>query len=147
MLVKVFRDCFIEMTSFLVLYLLLILAFTQFMYLLVYDRNSQFQSFTTSLITGFLIIIGNFNVDNFIHDAGYIFGSIVYCIFVVTIILVLVNMFITLLTDRYSRIRKSYKEDHHHEDSLFLTYIKQKMWQIRNKLIHFKSIVLQAKQV
>ena len=115
------------MTSFLVLYLVLILAFTQFMYLLVYDRNSQFQSFSTSLVTGFLIIIGKFNVDSFIHDTGDVFGSIVYSIFVVSMVIVLLNMFITLLTDRFSRIRKDYKENLHHEDSMFLTYIKQKV--------------------
>ena len=94
---------------------------------MVYDRNAQFQSFATSLVTGFLMMLGKFNIDSFCQDAGPILGPITYCTFAVTVILILLNMFITLLTDSFSQIRREYNEQNPDEDSLLLTFFKSKI--------------------
>lgn len=127
MLTEVFKRVFKELFAFFVIFLVLILAFTQLMYLMVYDRNEQFQSFATSLVTGFLMMLGKFNVDSFSQDAPII-GPMVYCLYAVTIIMVLLNMFITLLSDSFSQIRREYKESSGpNDESLLVMYFKTKV--------------------
>lgn len=136
MIIRVFKECFIEMVGFLIIYIILMLAFTQMMYLMVYDRNEQFKSFAASLMTGFLMIIGKFNVDSFTHDSGGVLGTLVFSLFVVTMVLTLLNMFITLLSDRFSKIRSDYKTDHKDEDSLMLEYAKANILPIVHSILN-----------
>lgn len=137
MLGRVFRQVFKEMIGFMLIFLVLIFAFTQMMFLMANDRNFQFQSFARSLVTGFLMIIGKFNVDSFCQDVGIV-GPIVYCGFTLLIALVLLNMFITLLTDKFSQIRKEMKEIEGEEDSLIVQYFKTSVWP--SMISQFKSI-------
>lgn len=128
MLTKVFNRVFKELFAFIIIFLILILAFTQLMYLMVYDRNDQFQSFATSLVTGFLMLVGKFNVDSFCQDAPII-GPMVYCLYAVAIIMGLLNMFITLLSDSFSEVRREFKESNElNDDSLLVMYFKSRVF-------------------
>lgn len=121
-----FAMCFREMLFFILIYLIIFFAFTQMMYLIACDRNSQFQSFAVSVMTGFLMIIGKFNVDSFTRDVGSIVGCIIYSSFVITMAMILLNMFISIFTDNFTRIRADSKK-RAAKDSLIWLYIKAKL--------------------
>ena len=126
---------------FMIIYLILIVEFTKLMYLLVIDRNVQFRTFPTSLVTEFLLIIGKFNVNSFVSDAGLL-GSIIYVIYATIMIIILFNFFISILSAHFSFERNKYKEEHQGEDSIvwmFLMNRVKQMFRIKDNSIRSES--------
>lgn len=121
-LAQVFVKSLEELAAFTLIYLILLMGFTQLMYLMVFDRNVQFQSFSSSLMTGFLMLIGKFNVDSFCSDAGATIGPIVYCLFTSIMIMALLNLFITIMSAEFSKIRKEYSEQEPEEPLFWMLY-------------------------
>lgn len=131
-LIKVFKKCVIELFGFGVIYLILFLAFCQLMFLMVNDRNVQFKSFSSSLITCFLMLVGKFSVESFEHDAAYILGPLVYSIFTLTMVMLLLNMFISILTCEFEKIRTEFLQVR--SDPLALVFYRSKI------LPHVRSV-------
>lgn len=126
MLIKVFRLCLKEMLSFILIFIVIILAFINLMYFMVCDKNEQFNSFPRALVRGFLMINGNFDLQKFLDNSGFL-GHIIYSVFVVVVILSLLNMFITLLVSCFSEIRAEYKEQTGQEDPVAFMMYKKKI--------------------
>lgn len=116
-----FKDVFKELASFLFIYVVLYLAFMQLMYLMLYSVNSQFQSFAVTLMTGFAMLLGKFSADSFVNDSGAL-GYIVFTTYSLVMIIVLLNLFITILSDSFAKIRKEFLEEE--KDSIFVAYFK-----------------------
>lgn len=127
MIAQTMSECFKEMFSLLFISLLMIFAFVQMMYIMVNNSNDQFKSFATSLVTGFLMMLGKFNVDSFCQDAGVV-GTIVYCGYVVTVILVLTNLIIAVMSDKFSKIRAEQKAKEIDEPSPIWLLLNNKLF-------------------
>ena len=110
-----------DLLSFGLLFLILWFSFVQAMYLIFNEKSSQFATLVTSMETLFQLILGKFDVLPIIK-ANALFGSIFYVLYNVLVVFMLINMFLSILTDHYNEARMSTDLDK--EDPELFNYIK-----------------------
>jgi hypothetical protein len=66
---------------------------------------ADFRSFDHSLLTCFRAVVGDLDYDE-LAQANIVFGPMFYILYYVTVLLVLVNVFLAILNDAYSRVRE-----------------------------------------
>ena len=110
-----------DLLSFGLLFLILWFSFVQAMYLIFNEKSSQFATLVTSMETLFQLILGKFDVLPIIK-ANALFGSIFYILYNVLVVFMLINMFLSILTDHYNEARMSTDLDK--EDPELFNYFK-----------------------
>ena len=135
---KVFKECFQELVGFMLVYLILLVSFVNLMYLISYDRNIQFKSFFSSFLTCFLILLGKFNMESFMADTGFL-GTLAYIAFATLMIILLLNLFISILYSQFSTLRREQIELNKDEESIIFILIKNRVFPLVKSLLRIKE--------
>lgn len=98
------KNCSKDLVSFMVVFLILWLAYVQLMYIFYYEKTIEFASFTKSMVTNFLIILGKFNLSPLI-EANYTASAIIFSSYNILIVMIMVNFLITIISDSFAAAR------------------------------------------
>ena len=105
---KAIRNSSIDLISFLIVFLTLWLSFVQMFYLFYNGKTSEYASFLKSMETSFLIILGKFDLKSFIQS-NYLVGTILFSVYNCSIVFVMVNFLITIISNSFSKTRNDEK--------------------------------------
>jgi polycystin 1L2 len=103
-LVMTLRYAFSELVSFSVNFSVFFLAFVQLMHLMYHQHLSGFSNIIKSMQTSFEIILGKFEA-NPMKKASPIFGPFVFFVFNIIMVLIVLNIFLTIISDSFKKIR------------------------------------------
>ena len=112
-----------EMTSFLVVFLIMYMAFVQLMYVIYNDKIFGYATFTRSMITNFLYLLGY--MDRSLLQVNFTMAAIILTSFIVIVCIIMVNFVITILSDSLGEARKEAKK--YKQDSGVLKHLKEKL--------------------
>lgn len=101
----VLRSSFVELVLFSISFIIMFLAFTQLMYLIFYDKLSEYRSFSESLISSFLMMLNKFDTTDLLLSNA-IFGIEAFILFIITISIVMITMFMAILNGAFEKVRK-----------------------------------------
>ena len=111
-----------EMASFGICFFIVWMGFVQMFYTLYNDKFSEFATIPNAIETCFQMILGRGSAI-FINNGSFnLIGIVLYVLFVVCIIFVMINIFLTIMNDNYAmaRIDQSLDKD----DPELFTYLK-----------------------
>jgi hypothetical protein len=128
--IQAFSHSIKDLLSFGLLFLILWFSFVQTMYLIFNEKSAQFASLVTSMETLFQLILGKFYVLPIIK-ANALFGSIFYILYNVLVVFMLINIFLSILTDHYNEARTSTDLDK--EDPELFNYFKSVLGSVFSK--------------
>ncbi len=117
------KGCVQDLTSFMVVFLLLLTAFSQLMFIIYNDKTLGQATFIKSLTTSFLIILGKFNLGPMIQQ-DFTVGAIIFVSYNVIIVMIMSNVIVTIISDKFSQSRNLAKKVK--EYSMF-DHIKRRM--------------------
>lgn len=86
------------------------MAFVQLLYLLMNDKSKTFSSLISTLESSFLIILGSMNQDIYTGQNGLL-GSFILVLFNLMIVLILINIFLTILLDNFTEIKNEKRDE------------------------------------
>ena len=98
------RYAFKELASFGFVYLVICLSFIQFAYVLFNDVYFGLSTISKSLATMFKMILGKFPTNELVK-ANVVFGPLLYISFSLICIVVLLNLFISIINDAYEYVK------------------------------------------
>ena len=98
------RYAFKELVSFGFVYLIICLGFIQSAYVLFNDVYFGLSTIAKSLETMFKMILGKFPTNELVK-ANVVFGPLLYISFSVVCILVMLNLFISIINDAYEYVK------------------------------------------
>jgi len=122
--IQAFSHSIRDLLSFGLLFVIFWISFVQAMYLIFNEKSSQFATLVTSMETLFQLILGKFDVLPIIK-ANALFGSIFYILYNILVVFMLINIFLSILTDHYNEARMSTDLDR--EDPELFNYFKSVM--------------------
>jgi hypothetical protein len=128
--IQAFSHSIKDLLSFGLLFLILWFSFVQTMYLIFNEKSSQFATLLTSMETLFQLILGKFDVLPIIK-ANAVFGSIFYILYNILVVMMLINIFLSILTEHYNEARMSHDLDK--EDPELFNYFKSVLGSIFSK--------------
>lgn len=94
-----------DLFSFSVTFGIIFMAFTQFGNLIFGSINQYYKDFISSLSSSFRFALGQFNLKD-LQSSNYVLGSIYFIIFILTVIMGLMSMFITILDQAYHEVKE-----------------------------------------
>ncbi|CAF1057235.1 unnamed protein product, partial [Brachionus calyciflorus] len=99
-----------EFLNFSLIFGIIWLAFIQVMYLNYHTLLSNYSSFIGAMETGFLIILGKYELKTMLI-ASPIFTTLIYVSYNLIIVFILLNIFFTLLNDSFNIVRNDAKNN------------------------------------
>ncbi|CAF3586332.1 unnamed protein product [Rotaria socialis] len=100
---KTISSCLNEIFAFTSVFLIIFLAYTQFGWILFGRHLTEWRSFRTSIFTLFRMILGDFDLYAMIN-VGEIIGPLFLFSYIYFVYFVLLNMFLAIINETYSRI-------------------------------------------
>ena len=97
--------CLREIVGFSLVFLLIWLAFVQLMFLVFYQKLSNYSTFVTSMETSFEIMLGKFDVKPLLL-ADSVFGPLLFCVYNLMIVMITLNIFISIINDSFEAVRR-----------------------------------------
>ena len=128
--IQAFSHSIKDLLSFGLLFIILWFSFVQAMYLIFNEKSAQFATLVTSMETLFQLILGKFDVLPIIK-ANAVFGSIFYILYNILVVCMLINIFLSILTDHYNEARMSHDLDR--EDPELFSYFKSVVGSVFSK--------------
>ena len=102
------RNCSKDLTSFMIVFIILWLAYVQLMYIFYYEKTLGFASFVKSMVTNFLIILGKFNLSPLI-ESNFTASAIIFSSYNILIVMIMINFLITIISDNFAKAREEAK--------------------------------------
>ncbi|VDN98329.1 unnamed protein product [Rodentolepis nana] len=99
-------NCAKDIAGFGVMFFIVFFAFAQLGYLAFGTQVSDFGTFTTSLMTLFRIILGDFDFQA-LQNAQSILGPLYFLVYIFFVFFVLINMFIAIINDTYLEVKSN----------------------------------------
>ncbi|XP_075258867.1 polycystin-2-like isoform X2 [Convolutriloba macropyga] len=96
--------CAKDIAGFLVMFLIVFLAYAQLSYLVFGTQVKDFSTFKNCIFTLFRIILGDFDFYA-LEAANRVLGPIVFLTYVFFVFFVLLNMFLAIINDTYSEVK------------------------------------------
>ena len=130
------KNCGKDLVSFMIVFMILWLAYVQLMYIFYYEKTLGFASFTKSMVTNFLIILGKFNLSPLI-ESNFTASAIIFSSYNIIIVMIMINFLITIISDSFASARA--ESNKIKEVSLFqhlTTRIKGKLPDLRKNKIY-----------
>lgn len=93
-----------ELTGFFLLFMLMFMSFVQLLYLTLNDKISGFSTMIKTMQSCFEIMLGKFEVDP-IWQANMVLGPLFFSIYNIVIIFILLNIFLTIVSTTFARVR------------------------------------------
>ena len=133
------KKCSNSLISFLIVFIILWLSYVQLMYLLFNGTSLGYSTFIKSMETSLQILIGKFNLKQLI-EKSYFISAIIFSSYNIIMLLIMVNILITIISDKFIEARKEAKSI---KETSILEYliqkIKQKIFQKENyKMKNYK---------
>jgi hypothetical protein len=101
-----FERCFGELAAFSLFFLLIWFAFVQMMHLLHGSHLMAYSTLPKSMMSAFEIMLGKFDATQFIKTSP-VMGSLVFIVYNVVIVYCILNIFISILTNAYAKVREA----------------------------------------
>ena len=102
--------CFGELISFSCIFFLIWFAFVQWMYLIYGTDIEGFASLAKSMESAFSMMMGKFETDSYMR-VNQIIGPLVFSMYNIVIICFTLNIFISIITDAFDKVRHEAKEN------------------------------------
>lgn len=96
--------CAFDITGFLIMFMIIFIAYAQLGYLIFGSVVTDFSTFRESLFTLFRIILGDFDFHA-LERANRVLGPTYFISYVVLVFFVLLNMFLAIINDTYSEVK------------------------------------------
>jgi polycystin 2 len=119
------KNCFGELTSFTFVFFIIWFSFVQVMYLVYGTDIVGYSSIINSMETTFQIMLGKIDVSRIQQDELVILGPIIFSAYNVAVIFFVLNIFISIITDSFDKVRAESKLDQDKFD--FMKYIWNKI--------------------
>ena len=116
------------------MFLIVLVAYAQMGYVLFGSEIFDFRTFTDAVFTLVRTILGDFNYLE-LEKADQILGPIFFITYIFLVFLVLLNMFLAIINDTYSEMKKEITENKLHMGS----YVKMIMMRFFRKICFCKS--------
>ena len=100
-------NCIKELLNFGVIFGVLWFAFIQLMYLFFSKDVYGYRTMARSMETSFEIMLGKFEVQPLINS-NTTFGPLLFMIYNVVMVLMLLNLFISIVTDSFEKVKNGY---------------------------------------
>jgi polycystin 1L2 len=107
-LIRAFQFAFLEILGFVFIFALTICAWLQFGFVVFNDRVLDFSTFVKSMETGFLLILGKFQLSAMI-EANIYWAIVFYVTFNIFIMFVMFNLFLTVICDSLDAAKEDEK--------------------------------------
>lgn len=101
---RIFKNSLSDLASFAVIFFIPWLAFIQMMYLFYNEKAQQFSSFIETVMTGFQIIMGKFEMKS-ILQADFGASVFIFTGYNVFIVLVMINFLIAIICHHFNESR------------------------------------------
>ena len=93
-----------ELLSFTFLFMIVYLAFVQLFYLTLSESSLGFSTFISTMETCFAIMLGKFQLNPILETSPRL-GPLYFSIFNVVIIFILLNIFLSIVSDGFAKVR------------------------------------------
>lgn len=103
-LVKIIYKMFFDILYFICIYIIILFGFCQAMYLLLSHENEDYSNPIITIITLFKMNIGDFDYTIIQGSEFFIAATVLFIIFNILSVIMLLNILIAMLTDRYNEI-------------------------------------------
>ena len=104
-----FKECFSELASFSLVFFIIYISFVQIMFMLFGSYIDGYSSFTKSMETAFLIMLGKFDANEYF--AVSILGPLIFSTYNCVILLFTLNIFISIIVEAFGKVRKDSKRN------------------------------------
>lgn len=98
------RVCAKHMTSFTLMFGIVFVTFVQFFYLLFFITIKEYSSFLIACETSLQMLLGRFNFFE-MKGASPTLGPLFFLAYVVSVAMILINMFVTILNEGFADVR------------------------------------------
>ncbi|CAF0988120.1 unnamed protein product, partial [Brachionus calyciflorus] len=104
MLMKTIRSCLNDLIQFSIVFGIVWISFVQLIYLIENDKTSDFSTLVKTLETTFTMILNNIPLTIYSGE-NYFFKTFICLTFYLILVFIMLNMFITLITENYEKAR------------------------------------------
>jgi hypothetical protein len=119
------KNCFGELISFTFVFFIIWFSFVQVMYLVYGTDIEGYSSIINSMETTFQIMLGKIDVSRIQQDELVILGPIIFSAYNVAVIFFVLNIFISIITGSFDKVRAEAKLDKDRFD--FMKYMWNKI--------------------
>jgi polycystin 1L2 len=127
------RRCFHELIFSCMAFFLIWIAFVQLMYFIYNNDLCEYASLTKSMQSAFQTILGKFDAKQFLHGTSTILGPYVFASYNIVMLTFVVNIFVSIITDSFDKIRHDAKEHPEKYEVDIFKYLSQKWREICSK--------------
>jgi polycystin 1L2 len=117
--------CLHELVFCSMAFFLIWIAFVQMMYFIFNNDLREYASPIKSMESGFLTILGKFDAKQFLYSRDSILGPLVFASYNTVMLCFALNIFISIITDSFDKIRRDAKQHPDDEVDIF-KYLKEK---------------------
>ena len=118
--------CFAELILCSMVFFVIWIAFVQLMFLIYGGDMMGYASLTKSMMSAFLTILGKFDAKQFLSLRYSFMGPLVFASYNMVILCFVVNIFISIITDSFDKVRRHAKK--HPEDDIDLFKFVAEKW-------------------
>lgn len=136
MLALTLNYCAEKVMGFMLVFVVVWLAFVQLMYFYFNERSTAYANLLRSMLTSFQILLGKFEIGPLL-EVNPLFGSILFTSYNIIIVLLLMNTFISIICESFEDVRAdlSYKPNDFEIFDYFKNKIKSLLPQFTNKRV------------
>ncbi len=110
-LVLTLIKCKRELCAFLFIFLYLWISFSNTAYLLFKDNLQSYSTYLNTIMSLFLLTLGKSNTTDLVSNYSF-FGPLFYVIFNVMMVMIVINILISIVSDAYGELRLEIKDDY-----------------------------------
>jgi hypothetical protein len=127
------KTCFHELVFCSMAFVIIWIAFVQLMYFIFNKELREYGSLIKSMESGFLTILGKFDAKQFLYGSSTILGPCVFASYNMVISYFILNIFVSIITETFDKIRHYAKEHPEKNDVDIQKYLFQKWRELRFK--------------
>jgi polycystin 1L2 len=128
------KTCIHELIYCSMAFFLIWIAFVQLMYLIYNNDLQGYASPIKSMQSAFQTILGKFDAKQFLQGSSTILGPCVFASYNIVMLTFVVNIFVSIITDSFDKIRHDAKEHPEKYDADIVKYVSQKWRDFRYKI-------------
>ena len=120
------KYCFRELIFCTLAFFVIWTAFVQLMYFIYNKDLREYASPIKSMESAFLTILGKFDAKQFLYGTNSILAPLVFASYNVVILSFVLNIFVSIITDSFDKVRHEAKEHPESNDADIFRYLSQK---------------------
>jgi polycystin 1L2 len=120
------KHCFHELVFCSMAFFLIWISFVQLMYFIYNKDLREYASPIKSMESAFLTILGKFDAKQFLNGSYSLLGPCVFASYNVVILSFVLNIFVSIITDAFDKVRHDAKEHPENNDVDIFKYFNEK---------------------